>query len=420
MVYSNNWSSLYLGNISEMDTNEATVQIEDSSEILGTFGSTSDPLHNNVTNFVTDSYSTPNVHSDNTSYYTTMTYDVGSGTVVSEVDTIMLMAGTVTFDDGSQLAFDLQNLTHGSQIPEGLQIIQDTEGNLFLVIHDDQSELAAKAITSVEFTSVTYNYFTGLNPNNYNDLEFVCYAPGTMIETPDGPRAVESLRPGDMVTTLDNGPQEIRWVRHDEQPLEESEADDKPVLIAAGALGPDLPAQDLIVSPQHRILVGGHEQLQNFFDQEVFVPAKSLTKLPKIRYMSGKKSITWIHFACGAHEVVLANGCMSESLLIGPMVIKGLSVSERLSLSKIYNQPLVTDAPLNGPLGRECLKVGQARRLIDKKLKSNKKLRLEEEITKWDRDLEMEKFEAELLSDQDIPLKTADTGWVKETKRAAG
>lgn len=40
-----------------------------------------------------------------------------------------------------------------------------------------------------------------------------------MIETPDGPRAVEALKVGDMVTTLVHGPKIIRWVRSGELPL---------------------------------------------------------------------------------------------------------------------------------------------------------------------------------------------------------
>lgn len=67
----------------------------------------------------------------------------------------------------------------------------------------------------------------------------VCYATGMMIDTPDGPRAVETLRPGNLVTTIDRGPQTIRWVRSSDHPLEETDVEGKPVLIQAGALGPD-------------------------------------------------------------------------------------------------------------------------------------------------------------------------------------
>lgn len=73
--------------------------------------------------------------------------------------------------------------------------------------------------------------------------------------------------------------------------------DATPVLIAAGALGGNRPAQDLIVSPQRRVIVGGRGQLQGRFEAEAFAPAKSLTQLKGIRHLRDKTKITWIHFA---------------------------------------------------------------------------------------------------------------------------
>ena len=56
-----------------------------------------------------------------------------------------------------------------------------------------------------------------------------------MIDTPDGPQAVETLILGDLGMTLDHGPQPIRWTHSGEHPLEETEDDAKPVQIKAGA-----------------------------------------------------------------------------------------------------------------------------------------------------------------------------------------
>ncbi|MFK7881322.1 Hint domain-containing protein [Roseobacter sp.] len=224
----------------------------------------------------------------------------------------------------------------------------------------------------------------------------VCYAPGTMIDTPDGPRAVETLRLGDLVMTLDHGPKPIRWTHSGDHPLEEAEVDAKPVLIKAGALGRNLPAHDLIVSPQHRILVGEAGQLHKVFATVALAPAKSLTKVPGIRHMKGNSKITWIHFACDRHEVVTANGCLSESLLLGPMVVNGLSPDERRALADIFGPAPTPDAALNGPPARECLTVGAVKRQIDKHLKEKGAL-LAEGIKKCDVDTAMERYEAERL-----------------------
>ncbi len=223
-----------------------------------------------------------------------------------------------------------------------------------------------------------------------------CYAPGTLIGTPDGLRKVETLAPGDLVMTLDHGPQVIRWTHSGDQPLEEVDVDTKPVLIAAGALGKGLPSQDLIVSPQHRMFVGRHGQLDGWFKSEAFAPAKSLTALPGIRHMKSKQSITWIHFACDQHEVVTANGCLSESLLLGPMVVNGLTRKERKDLTDIFGPASTPDVALNGPPARECLTVGAARRQL-KATQDEKKERFASLVKKWDRDLAMEQWEADRL-----------------------
>ncbi len=213
-----------------------------------------------------------------------------------------------------------------------------------------------------------------------------CYAPGTLIDTPDGPRAVETLRPGDLVMTLDHGPQAIRWIHSGDHPLEGAEDDAKPVLIKAGALGRNLPAQDLIVSQQHRILVGRAGHLQQVFADEAFAPAKALTAAPGIRHMKGKAQITWIHFACDRHEVVTANGWLSESLLLGAMVVNGLHAAERKALTEIFGPAPTPDVTWNGPPARLCLRVAEVRRKLARHLKEKGRL-LAKDIRKWDRDL---------------------------------
>ncbi len=223
-----------------------------------------------------------------------------------------------------------------------------------------------------------------------------CYATGTLIDTPGGPRAVEDLQVGDLVETLDHGPQPIRWTSSRDYPLEEVDVDAKPVLIAAGALGKGLPTQDLIVSPQHRMFVGSHGQLDGWFRTEGFAPAKTLTVVKGIRHMKGKQTITWIHFACDRHEVVMANGCLSETLLLGPMVVNGLTRLDRRALTAICGAAPTPDAALNGPAARECLKVGEVRRHLAK-CKKEKRRATAKEIKKWNIDFAMEQWEADRL-----------------------
>ncbi len=261
---------------------------------------------------------------------------------------IVEQTGGLPFDNG-KVPTELE----GSQITV-ISVIIDGNYERFFFVTDGSGTMAlmeqfgngAVALTDVD-TSPTE--------------VFICYAAGTDILTPTGDRKVETLQPGDRVMTLDNGPQDILWTRVNEQPLEQVAPDAKPVLIKAGALGAGRPARDLIVSPQHRILVGGQGQLDGAFPHEVFVPAKALTGLPGVRFMAGKCTITWIHFACAHHEVVTANGCTSESLLLGPMVVQGLTAKEKAHLAALFGTNHPSGTALNGPAARACLTLRQTR-----------------------------------------------------------
>lgn len=199
-----------------------------------------------------------------------------------------------------------------------------------------------------------------------------CYAPGTLIDTDRGPRPIETIRPGDLIVTKDHGLQPVLWCRSGPQSLDGLDRDRRPVLIKAWSLSRNRPAQDLIVSPQHRILVGGRHQLEEVFEREVFAPAKGLTQLPGIRHMLGRREMTWIHFACSRHEVVRANGCWSESLLLGKVAQQSLDEDERGWLVSKLAQ--IEDADfLNGPPARLCLRVGEARRIVSRALEDLRK-----------------------------------------------
>jgi hypothetical protein len=213
---------------------------------------------------------------------------------------------------------------------------------------------------SVETTDFGSTYGAQSTPN---PGVIPCFAPGTMIRTPLGPRPVEALRPGDLVDTLDSGALPVRWVRRNAQWLDGPRQGNFPILVAAGALGPGRPEQDLVLSPQHRVLVGGGGQLETIFAGEYFAPAKALTGLPGIREMCGRTRITWVHYAFESHQVVFSNGSQTESLLLGPMVRRGLAASEIRDLDAIFGAP--SRAGWNGAPARPCLQVNAARRTIE-------------------------------------------------------
>ncbi len=183
----------------------------------------------------------------------------------------------------------------------------------------------------------------------------VCYGSGTLIETIDGPRGIETLTEGDLVLTRDAGFKPVRWHHHDRQDLEGRAADTCPVVIEPGALGPDRPKHRLTVSPQHRILVGGGGQLEHIFNREQLVPAKALTGLPGIAHQTHMDSIDWHHIALEDHHIILAQNCLAETILPGAMALQ--------SLPRLQARVLTHLTGRSKP-ARPLLRVQEARRLI--------------------------------------------------------
>ena len=159
----------------------------------------------------------------------------------------------------------------------------------------------------------------GPNPHFYNtDLDpnstygHVCFTAGMRIATPEGLRAVETLRPGDRVTTRDTGNQSLRWVGRRVVPGVGRAA---PVRFEAGVIGNTAP---LLLSPQHRVLLNSPESEMLFGAAEVLLPAKAFLALEGVS-LAPMRSVDYVHFACLRHEIVWAEGAPCETLLLGDL-----------------------------------------------------------------------------------------------------
>lgn len=146
-----------------------------------------------------------------------------------------------------------------------------------------------------------------------------CFVTGSLIDTPQGARAIEDLRPGDLVQTKDHGPQPVRWIGHTALSALDLLLSPRlrPIRIRADAAGAGLPHQDLLVSPQHRILAKRGPR-------EVLVAAKYLLAQQGIHADLPLGGISYLHLLFDRHEILRANGLWCESLLLRPAGIKAL------------------------------------------------------------------------------------------------
>jgi len=97
-----------------------------------------------------------------------------------------------------------------------------------------------------------------------------------------------------------------------------------------------MPAVDLVVSPQHRVLVRSAIAQRMFGAMEVLVPAKHLTELPGVDIDSDVTAISYHHLMFDAHEVVISNGAASESLYPGPQALRALGAEALAEIEAIF------------------------------------------------------------------------------------
>ncbi|WP_166141764.1 Hint domain-containing protein [Methylosinus sp. RM1] len=158
------------------------------------------------------------------------------------------------------------------------------------------------------------SFDTGTTSSNYyapnNDLPaasaVACFCSGTHILTTRGNIPVEALVVGDLVVTASGATKPIRWLRHREIDCRNASAKIRPVRISAYALGPDRPARDLLVSPDHALC----------FDilGDALVPAGALVNGATITQPERDRVSYW-HVELEGHDILLAENQPAESYI---------------------------------------------------------------------------------------------------------
>ncbi len=193
----------------------------------------------------------------------------------------------------------------------------------------------------------------------------ICFTPGTRIATPEGPRLVESLREGDRVQTRDNGAQRIQWIgkrRMTGARLFVTPAL-RPIRIKAGALGIDRPEQELLVSPEHRMLLRGAAARALFNEPEVLVAARDLVNGRTIDVDRKVREVTYVHLLLDQHQVLWANGVETESFHPANAALSALDDSDRKRLIR-HLPGLESDPACYGRFARRNLSASEAAILL--------------------------------------------------------
>ena len=164
-----------------------------------------------------------------------------------------------------------------------------------------------------------------------------CFTPGTMMATARGAVAIETLREGDKVITRDHGYQEIRWIgsRDVDRRWMNKAQHLQPVMIRKDALGEGIPLADMMVSPNHRMLIADANVATYFGDSEVLVAAKHLVGKPGISQANVAEA-SYIHLMFDRHEVIYANDAWTESFQPGDYVMSTMAEDSRAEIFELF------------------------------------------------------------------------------------
>lgn len=238
----------------------------------------------------------------------------------------------------------------GGTLAKNGVLIQMRNGDVFF--RPSSSEIESwddiPAIESVTVTSAavinSYVAAVGFNPSIY-DIPLPCFVRGTMIQTDNGPVAIEDLKVGDMVATPDRGLQAITWIGRAMVTPDALTAIPRlrPIRIAKNALGDQQPQADLLVSPHHRVLVRSKIAQRMFNTDEVLVPAKKLTAIEGIQTDTDMAQVEYFHFLLDQHSIVIANGAETETMYTGPEALKAVSPHARREILELFPELATVD-----------------------------------------------------------------------------
>ncbi len=163
---------------------------------------------------------------------------------------------------------------------------------------------------------------------------FAAFARGAIMQTENGPVAVEDLLPGDRIRTEDNGFRTLVWrgtcavVPH---ATGQARAMGHLTRIGSDTFGMARPTSDLVLGPSARLFqrAPGIKVLTG--QDGAFIPARDFIDGVSIVELTPMTPVQVYHLGFKSHQMITANGVAVESYHPGPTPMIGLK-GEMLSL----------------------------------------------------------------------------------------
>jgi hypothetical protein len=169
-----------------------------------------------------------------------------------------------------------------------------------------------------------------------------------------GARRAGDLQPGDLVMTVDSGLQPLRWIG---RRLSPAGGRSRAVRFKAGAHGND---RDVIVAPQHRVVLRSAQADALFSAREVLVSAQDMVNGDTI-VEERLSDLCFVHLLFDQHELIYAEGLKTESVYPGRDGHGALSEAGRAELTLLFpDLARLLDKHTYGPAARLVLRKFEA------------------------------------------------------------
>ncbi|AFW03062.1 hypothetical protein BAR24_08770 [Gluconobacter oxydans] len=280
---------------------------------------------------------------------------VASGAVA---DTTVVSSGAVlTLESGGTLNETI--LSSGGQIDlNGLDYSQgesasfvSSGGNYYLQVTSGADVVYSTRMQG-DYSSNGVTLTRDTDGSTIAALGPVCFLGGSLIKTPTGEVVVENLRAGDDVVVVRDGVEQtesLSWVGSKTAQVSKGPHPDEAgyaVRIRAGAVSENVPHTDLLLTSEHCLYLDG-----------AFIPVRMLVNGGSIAYATDIAAYDYYHVETASHDVIVANGLMTESYLdtgnrnsfAQPGDVAALSTAAK-SWEHDASAPLVTDRAVVEPI----------------------------------------------------------------------
>ena len=268
----------------------------------------SDATGSGVTITVTCDATTANTTGYGTSYsVTSITGSVDGAAIDGEIGAAGAPTQAYGFIFDNAIFLDAASGVLGSDGTTGNIAGIDNDGLLFSVggvyynLYSDNGSLVLVHYPSSDATVAPVTA-----PVTLTSTDAPCFCAATLIATPTGDVAVETLAIGDWVLTHEGVTRQVRWIgrravaRRFANPLTSL-----PIRIRAGAIAEATPARDLLVSPDHAVLVDGVLAQAGALVNGVSIARE--TDIPAV--------FVYYHIELDRHALILAEGLAAETFI---------------------------------------------------------------------------------------------------------